>query len=79
MGRLVTGTLVGGAGETTRPTGLPAQFRDAVDRHQNNLIALSVALKAAGVTPTAAARYIDDALASFQNGLTAALAGQEEA
>lgn len=56
---------------------IPPQFQDAVDRHQANLIALSAALKAAGITPFAAAGYIDAAIASFQSGLMAAVTAQE--
>lgn len=59
--------------------GVPAQFQNAIDRHQNNLIALSAALKAAGITPIAAAGYVDDAIVSFQKGLMAAVAVQDEA
>ena len=67
----------GAALPTARSAGVPAQFQNAVDRHQNNLIALSVALKAAGITPVAAAGYIDAAIASFQTSLMAATTMQE--
>lgn len=70
--------LVGAASARARSVEVPDQFQDAVNRHQSNLIALSAALKAAGITPVAAAGYVDAALASFQNGLSAAVAGQEE-
>ena len=69
--------LAGAALPTARSAEVPVQFQDAVDRHQNNLIALSVALKAAGITPGAAADYIDAAIASFQNSLRAATAMKE--
>jgi hypothetical protein len=78
MAEILNFALVGSAPAKVRSAGVPAQFQDAVDRHQKNLIALSAALKAAGITPVAAAGYVDAALASFQNGLTAAVAGQEE-
>ena len=79
MAEILDLELAGAALPTARSVGVPVQFQDAVDRHQNNLIALSVALKDAGITPGAAAGHVDAALASFQNGPIAAVAAQEEA
>jgi hypothetical protein len=78
MAEILNFALVCAPPEKARSAAVPAQFQDAVDRHQKNLITLSVALKAAGITPVAAAAYVDAELASFQNGLFAAVAGQEE-
>ena len=60
------------------PIPIPARFRDTVDRHQKNLIALSAALRAAGVTPEQAAEYVDVALTSFREGLAIAVAKVED-
>lgn len=79
MSAILNFTLVGASRAKGLYAAVPAHFQDAVDRHQNNLIALSVALKAAGITPVEAAGYVEAALASFQNGLNAAVAEQEEA
>lgn len=79
MAEIINFAIVGAAPAKSLSAGVPAQFQETIDRHQNNLIALSVALKAAGITPSAAAGYVDAALASFQNGLTAAVVRQEEA
>lgn len=48
---------------------VPARFQETVDRHQKNIIALSTALRTAGMTPDQAAGYVDAALASFCDGL----------
>lgn len=77
MAEILDLALVGAAPPPARTAGVPPQFQNAIDRHQNNLIALSVALKAAGVTPLTAAGYVDAVTASFQNGLMAATAMQE--
>ena len=79
MSEILNLALVGAAPAKARSAGVPAQFQIAVDRHQDNLTALSVALKGAGITPPAAAGHVDAALASFQNGPIAAVAAQEEA
>ncbi len=57
---------------------IPAPFRETVDRHQKNLIALSAALRAAGLTAEQAAGHIDVALASFREGLATAVAKYED-
>lgn len=79
MSEILNLALVGAAPAKARSAGVPAQFQIAVDRHQDNLTALSVALKAAGITPVAAAGYIDAAIASFKDSLMAATAMQEAA
>lgn len=64
--------------EESAPIPIPARFRETVDRHQNNLIALSAALRTAGVTAEQAAECIDVALASFREGLANAVAKVED-
>ena len=58
-------------------TKVPFEFREVIDRHQNNLAALAAALRGSGVTPVAAAACVDAALLSFRDGLAAAVERQE--
>jgi len=79
MQRKVTFEIVRPA---SRSDGLATQVRlelqDVIDRHQNNLIGLSAALRGSGVTPLAAAACVDAALLSFRDGLATAVKRQEE-
>jgi hypothetical protein len=78
MRRKVTFEIVRPASQSDDlATKVPLEFRDVIDRHQNNLTGLAAALRGSGMTPVAAAACVDAALVSFRDGLAAAVKRQE--